>query len=168
MTEQTERLSLRLTPQQHPVLRRAAEARSESTNEFIVRHALEAAEMELADRRIFVLDDVGWDELQTLMSRPPKLSSGHARTALRTYGARITLPQDGGPKVTTGRHAVWGVGNTGRCSTSGRRRPAPEWCLHEQAFGAMRSEMGDLRPAKWDRSEGKSWHSEHLTSVNEC
>jgi uncharacterized protein (DUF1778 family) len=73
MTQETERISLRLTPQQEAVLRRAAEARGESANDFIVRHAVEAAEMELADRRVFDLDDVGWDELQSLLSRPPAL-----------------------------------------------------------------------------------------------
>ena len=71
MTQKTERLSLRLTPQQDALLRRAAEARGVSANDFIVRHAVEAAEMELADRRVFVLDDVGWDELHALLSRPP-------------------------------------------------------------------------------------------------
>ncbi len=73
MTEKTKRLSLRLTPQQDAVLRRAAETRGESANDFVVRHAVEAAEMELADRRVFVLDDVGWDGLQALLSRPPAL-----------------------------------------------------------------------------------------------
>lgn len=70
MTQKTERLSLRLTPQQDALLRRAAEARGVSANDFIVRHAVEAAEMELADRRVFVLDDVGWDELHALLHGP--------------------------------------------------------------------------------------------------
>ena len=71
MTQKSERLSLRLTPKQITVVPRAAEAQGESANDFIVRHAVEAAEMELADRRVFVLDDVGWDEMQALLSRPP-------------------------------------------------------------------------------------------------
>jgi len=74
MASKTERLSLRLTPQQDTVLRRAAEARGESANDFVLRHAVEAAEMELADRRVFVVDDAGWDELQDLLSAPPALS----------------------------------------------------------------------------------------------
>jgi uncharacterized protein (DUF1778 family) len=73
MTAKTERLSLRLTPDQDAVLRRAAEARGESTNEFVLRHAVEAAEMELADRRVFVADDAAWEELQALLSAPPAL-----------------------------------------------------------------------------------------------
>jgi uncharacterized protein (DUF1778 family) len=91
MTEQTKRLSLRLTQEQDAVLRRAAEARGESINEFVVRHAVEAAETELADRRTFALDDVGWDDLQAQLSRPTAASSGHDRTALNTDGARIVL-----------------------------------------------------------------------------
>jgi uncharacterized protein (DUF1778 family) len=73
MTAKTERLSLRLTPDQDAVLRRAAEARGESTNEYVLRHAVEAAEMELADRRVFVADDAAWEQLQALLSAPPAL-----------------------------------------------------------------------------------------------
>ena len=73
MAAKTERLSLRLTPEQDAVLRRAAEARGESANDFVLRHAVEAAEMELADRRVFVVDDAAWDELQELLSAPPAL-----------------------------------------------------------------------------------------------
>ena len=73
MAAKTERLSLRLTPEQDAVLRRAADARGESANDFVVRNAVEAAEMELADRRVFVVDDAAWDELQHLLSRPPAL-----------------------------------------------------------------------------------------------
>jgi uncharacterized protein (DUF1778 family) len=75
MASKTERLSLRLTPEQDVVLRRAADARGESANDFVVRHAVEAAEIELADRRVFVASDPAWDEFQELLSRPPALSS---------------------------------------------------------------------------------------------
>lgn len=73
MAAKTERLSLRLTPQQDAVLRRAAEARGESASDFVLRHAVEAAEIELADRRVFVADDAAWNELQALLSEPPAL-----------------------------------------------------------------------------------------------
>lgn len=73
MAAKTERLSLRLTPQQDAVLRRAAEARGESASDFVLRHAVEAAEIELADRRVFVADDAAWNELQALLSEPPSL-----------------------------------------------------------------------------------------------
>jgi uncharacterized protein (DUF1778 family) len=35
----------------------------------VLRHAAEAAEMDLADRRVFVVDD-SWNELQAILSRP--------------------------------------------------------------------------------------------------
>jgi uncharacterized protein (DUF1778 family) len=51
----------------------AAEARGESANDYVLRHAVEAAEMELADRRVFAVDDDAWAELQKLLSEPPAL-----------------------------------------------------------------------------------------------
>jgi uncharacterized protein (DUF1778 family) len=37
----------------------------------MLRHAVEAAELDLADRRVFVLDDDDWDKLQDLLSATP-------------------------------------------------------------------------------------------------
>ncbi|MGH8995956.1 MAG: DUF1778 domain-containing protein [Acidimicrobiales bacterium] len=79
MASKTERLSLRLTSEQDAVLRQAADARGVSTNDYVVRRAVEAAEMELADRRVFVADDSAWDELQELLSRPPALPAAMAK-----------------------------------------------------------------------------------------
>ena len=72
MASKTERLSLRLTPEQDAV-RGGCQARGESANDFVLRHAVEAAEMELADRRVFVVDDAAWNRLQDLLSAPPAL-----------------------------------------------------------------------------------------------
>lgn len=71
MTTKTERWNLRVTPAQDAVVRRVLEERGESLNEFVVRHAVQAAHDDLADRRVFVLDDEAWDELQQLLARPP-------------------------------------------------------------------------------------------------
>jgi uncharacterized protein (DUF1778 family) len=73
MASKTARLSLRLTPEQDAVLRKAAEARGESASDYVLRHAVDAAEMELADRRVFVVDDAAWVKLQDLLSEPPAL-----------------------------------------------------------------------------------------------
>jgi uncharacterized protein (DUF1778 family) len=73
MATKTERLNLRLTPAQDAVLRTAAEARGESTSDYVLRHAVEAAESDLADRRVFVVDDAAWTELQALVSAQPEL-----------------------------------------------------------------------------------------------
>jgi uncharacterized protein (DUF1778 family) len=71
MASKTARLSLRLTPKQDVVLRRAAEARGESTSDYVLRHAVEAAELDLADRRVFALEDAAWNKLQDLLSATP-------------------------------------------------------------------------------------------------
>jgi uncharacterized protein (DUF1778 family) len=52
------------------VLRRAAEVQGESMSEYVLRHAIEAAETDLADRRVFVVDDDAWNALQAVLSRP--------------------------------------------------------------------------------------------------
>lgn len=74
MATKTERLNLRLTPAQDEVLRRAAEAKGESMSDYVLRHAVEAAETDLADRRLFMVDDTAWDELQQVLNRPPQLA----------------------------------------------------------------------------------------------
>ncbi len=73
MAIKTERLNLRLTLAQNAVLRRAAEARGESTSDYVLRHAVEAAEMDLADRRVFTADEKAWFDLQALLSGPAAL-----------------------------------------------------------------------------------------------
>ncbi|HEY1733175.1 MAG TPA: DUF1778 domain-containing protein [Acidimicrobiales bacterium] len=73
MTAKTERLNLRLTPDQDAVLRTAAEARGESASEYVLRNAVEAAEIDLADRRVFVVDDLAWSELAELLSVPTSM-----------------------------------------------------------------------------------------------
>ncbi|MHB1511535.1 MAG: type II toxin-antitoxin system TacA family antitoxin [Acidimicrobiales bacterium] len=49
MATKTERLNLRLRLAQNAVLRRATGARGESTSDYVLRHAVEAAETDLAD-----------------------------------------------------------------------------------------------------------------------
>lgn len=72
MATKTERLNLRLTEDQDAILRRAAEARGESVSDYVLRHAVEAAETDLADRRLFVLDDQAWRSLQKTLNRQPR------------------------------------------------------------------------------------------------
>jgi uncharacterized protein (DUF1778 family) len=71
MDSKTARWTLRVTPTQDAVLRRVLEITGESLNEYVVRHAVEAAKTDLADRRVFSLDDAAWNELQALLDRPP-------------------------------------------------------------------------------------------------
>jgi uncharacterized protein (DUF1778 family) len=67
----TERWTLRVTPAQDAVVRQVLDATGESLNEYVVRHAVEAAHHDLADRRVFALDDAAWNRLQDLLDRPP-------------------------------------------------------------------------------------------------
>jgi uncharacterized protein (DUF1778 family) len=73
------RWSLRVTAAQDAVVRRVLAATCESLNEYVVRHAVQTAETDLADRRVFVLDDAAWTDLQALLDRPPNLKPELAR-----------------------------------------------------------------------------------------
>ena len=71
METKSGRWTLRVTPAQDAVVRRVLDSTGESLNEYVVRHAVEAAQDDLADRRVFVLDDAAWVELQQLLGQPP-------------------------------------------------------------------------------------------------
>jgi uncharacterized protein (DUF1778 family) len=71
METKSGRWTLRVTPTQDAVVRRVLDASGESLNDFVVRHAVEAAYSDLADRRVFAIDDAAWVELQDLLDRPP-------------------------------------------------------------------------------------------------
>ena len=109
MASKTERLSLRLTPEQDAVLRRAAEARGESANDFVLRHAVEAAEMELADRRVFVVDDAAWSRAAGSSLGSAGTSGSDGQAALESLGPRATrLVAYAGPELLTGEHLLEG------------------------------------------------------------
>ena len=57
METKTGRWTLRVTPSQDALVRRLLDSTGESLNEYVVRHAVEAAQDDLADRRAFALDD---------------------------------------------------------------------------------------------------------------
>jgi uncharacterized protein (DUF1778 family) len=71
METKSGRWTLRVTPAQDAVVRRVLDATGESLNEYVVRHAVEAAQDDLADRRVFAIDDAAWVELQHLLDQPP-------------------------------------------------------------------------------------------------
>ena len=79
MATKTERLNLRLTSAQDAILRSAAEARGESTSDYVLRHAVIAAEIDLADRRVFVADEESWMELKSLVDAAPVLPEAMVR-----------------------------------------------------------------------------------------
>jgi uncharacterized protein (DUF1778 family) len=71
METKSGRWTLRVTPAQDAAVRRVLEITGESLNDYVVRHAVDAAHDDLADRRVFALDDAAWVELQHLLDRPP-------------------------------------------------------------------------------------------------
>jgi uncharacterized protein (DUF1778 family) len=73
METKSGRWTLRVTPAQDAAVRRVLEATGESLNEYVVRHAVQAAHEDLADRRVFALDEPAWLELQEMLDRPPVL-----------------------------------------------------------------------------------------------
>ena len=75
MAAKTERLNLRLTPTQDATLRRAAEARGLPVSDYVLGHAVEAAEADLADRRVFVVGDKSWRRLQEALDGPARPAS---------------------------------------------------------------------------------------------
>jgi uncharacterized protein (DUF1778 family) len=54
------------------VLPGAADGRGESTRDYVLRHTVTAAEGDLADRRVFVVDDASRAVLQALLEEPPQ------------------------------------------------------------------------------------------------
>lgn len=79
METKTERWNVRVTPAQDAAVRRIIAETGESLNDFVVRHAVTAAQVELADRRVFAVDDPAWDALQAVLDRPPMGNSELAR-----------------------------------------------------------------------------------------
>jgi uncharacterized protein (DUF1778 family) len=66
----SERWTLRVTPAQDAAVRSVLAATGESLNDYVVRHAVEAAHADLADRRVFVIEADAWNELQATIDRP--------------------------------------------------------------------------------------------------
>jgi uncharacterized protein (DUF1778 family) len=67
----SDRLQLRITPQQREVIESAAESRQETITDYVIRHAVSAAKNDLADRRYFAIDDAAWVEFNALLTGPP-------------------------------------------------------------------------------------------------
>jgi uncharacterized protein (DUF1778 family) len=67
----SDRLQLRVTPQQREIIESAAASQQETITDYVVRHAVSAAKEDLADRRYFVIDDSAWMEFEALLERPP-------------------------------------------------------------------------------------------------
>jgi len=77
----TARIDLRMTPAAKSLLEQAAAVRHKSVSEFMLDHAILAAEETLADRRLFLLNDEQWAEFNRLLDAPPEDNPGLRRLA---------------------------------------------------------------------------------------
>ena len=70
MEDKTEQWNLRVTPAQDMAVRRIIAETGKSLNDFVVRHAVEAARATLADRAVIVVSNSTWDEFQAAFDLP--------------------------------------------------------------------------------------------------
>jgi uncharacterized protein (DUF1778 family) len=75
----SERLNIRLTAEDRRLIHGAADASGSSVSEFVVEHARQGAQRELADRTRFELDDEAWEKFVSWLERPPEPNEGLAR-----------------------------------------------------------------------------------------
>lgn len=68
----SERLSLRASATQRTLLREASQAEGTTVSDFVLRSATRAAEVVLADRRVFGLPDERWDAFVEVLDRPAR------------------------------------------------------------------------------------------------
>jgi uncharacterized protein (DUF1778 family) len=66
----TARLAVRLTPEQDALIRYAADVEGTDLTNFTITATLAHAREVLADRRLFVLNDVAWTQFNVLLDRP--------------------------------------------------------------------------------------------------
>lgn len=66
----SERIEVRATPAMKALLQSAAASSHKNVTEFLLEAGLAAAEMTMADRRVFRLDDERWAAFQEALDRP--------------------------------------------------------------------------------------------------
>jgi uncharacterized protein (DUF1778 family) len=70
------RLHLRVEPEQKALLEAASSASGSTVSAFVLKVATEAAADILADRRVFVLDEAGWQAFDQALGRSAAEVSG--------------------------------------------------------------------------------------------
>lgn len=66
------KVQLRMLPRQKEVIARAAELKQTTLTNFMLEHAVEAAEQVLADQTNFCLSPEKWDEFCAALDAPPQ------------------------------------------------------------------------------------------------
>ena len=75
----TERIDIRTTPTVKRLLQQAAAASHKHVSEFLLEQGIAAAAGTLADRRLFLLDDVRWQAFLDALDRPATVRPRLAR-----------------------------------------------------------------------------------------
>lgn len=65
-------LSVRVSPEERAILEAASEQTRTSLSEFIRRKAVEAAEIEILERRVITIPAEHWEEFEAWANRPPE------------------------------------------------------------------------------------------------
>lgn len=65
-------VSVRVTAQERELLEAAAENTHTNLSDFIRRKAIEAAELEMMDRRIITISAADWEKFEEWVKRPPQ------------------------------------------------------------------------------------------------
>jgi len=65
-------LSVRVSPDERAILEAASEQARTSLSEFVRRKALEAAEIDVLERRVFTIPTKDWDAFEAWVSEPAK------------------------------------------------------------------------------------------------
>jgi uncharacterized protein (DUF1778 family) len=78
-TPRSEKLDLRLTPEDKRKLVAAAELDHRSVSDFVLRSALERADETLPDRRYFGLNAEQWETFVEALDAPPRVLPGVVR-----------------------------------------------------------------------------------------
>lgn len=70
----SQRVNLRISASDDALLRRAAKEESKTLSEFLISTARLHAEMLLADRTYFELNDENWNAFNAMLNRPARVS----------------------------------------------------------------------------------------------
>ena len=65
-------LSVRVSPDERAILEAASEQARTSLSEFVRRKALEAAEIDVLERRVFTIPTKDWDAFEAWVNQPAK------------------------------------------------------------------------------------------------
>jgi uncharacterized protein (DUF1778 family) len=74
-------LSLRVNPQERALLEAASEQARTNLSDFVRRRAIEAAEIEVLERRLVTIPAKDWEAFETWAHRPPQKLTGLERLA---------------------------------------------------------------------------------------